>query len=260
MRHCTLSSLSRRPRLRRRPVALSLPAPRLRRRLTPAAPPAASPLARDPREPSRVPVSWELTFKHGTLERIIVPVNGKDQTYWFMRYTVINNSGRDILFTPNFEILAETGVAIPAFKIVPAAVFDKIKSLYNNPFLLSPINIDGKLLQGEDNAKDGVAIFPDLDPDSRNFPLFVMGLSGETSEVTQPHDQKTRHPPENPRTGLQRPRPGHRHRPAVQTHGHQVGHEITGSWISKLADSIPRRCSIPRNELRIRIPPLTTGH
>jgi hypothetical protein len=156
----------------------------------PAAAPAAAPLTRDPREPSRVPVSWELTVKHGMLERIIVPINGKDQTYWFMRYSVINNSGRDILFTPSFEILAETGAAVTALKSVPAAVFDKIKSLYNNPFLLSPTNIDGKLLQGDDNAKDGVAIFPALDTEARNFQFFFMGLSGETSEVLNPLTKK----------------------------------------------------------------------
>jgi hypothetical protein len=155
----------------------------------PAVPAAAQP-AKDPREPSRIPVSWELTIKHGTLERVTVPLAGKDQTFWFMRYSVINNSGRDILFTPSFEILAETGTAVTALKAVPAPVFDKIKSLYNNPYLLSPTNIDGKLLQGDDNAKDGVAIFPTLDSEARNFQLFFMGLSGETSEVLNPLTKK----------------------------------------------------------------------
>ena len=79
-----------------------------------------------------------------------------------------------------------TGTAVTALIAVPAPVFDKIKSLYNNPYLLSPTNIDGKLLQGDDNAKDGVAIFPALDPEARDFRVFVMGLSGETSEVINP--------------------------------------------------------------------------
>jgi hypothetical protein len=167
--------------------SLTLPAPAEDAASQPA--PAAP--ARDPREPSRMPVSWELNFKHGTLERITVPVDGKDQTYWFMRYTVINNSGHDVLFTPSFEIVAESGVATPAIKNVPAPVFAKIKSLYNNPLLLSPINIDGKLLQGEDNAKDSIAVFPALDPDSRTFKVFAMGLSGETSEVIDPISKKS---------------------------------------------------------------------
>jgi hypothetical protein len=169
-------------------LGLSLPGPAAAAD-EPAGPPAA-PRAQDPRQPARVPVSWELTFKHGTLERVIVPIDGKDQSFWFMRYTVVNNSGRDILFTPSFEILAESGAATAALQIVPAPVFAEIKSLYKNPLLLSPTNIDGKLLQGEDNAKDGVAVFPALDPDSRNFQVFVMGLSGETSEVLNPVTKK----------------------------------------------------------------------
>jgi hypothetical protein len=42
------------------------------------------------------------------------------------------------------------------------------------------------LLQGEDNAKDGVIIFTDIDSEARNFQLFVSGLSGETAEVKNP--------------------------------------------------------------------------
>jgi len=151
---------------------------------TPAVP------AHDPREPSRAPVSWELTFKHGPLERIIINADGKDQTYWYMRYTVTNNSGRDILFVPDFQILAETGTVINSIKIVPNNVFEKIKGLSGNNLMVSPLNVDGKLLQGEDNARDSVAVFPALDSDARNFQVFAMGLSGETSEVTNPVTKK----------------------------------------------------------------------
>lgn len=142
-------------------------------------------------EPARVPVSWELAFRHGNLERIFVNVNGKDTPFWYLRYTVINNTGKDILFTPSFELVAETGTALTAFKEVPNGVFEKIKTTFKNPLLVSPTNIFGKLLQGEDNAKDGVAIFPAIDPEARNFSLFVMGLSGETAEVENPVTHKS---------------------------------------------------------------------
>ena len=141
-------------------------------------------------EPSRVPISWELSFRHGNMERIFVNVNGKDQTFWFMRYTVVNNSGREILFAPSFELAAETGAVSEAFKDVPNAVFEKIKSSFNSPLLVSPNNIYGKLLQGDDNAKDGVVIFSALDPEARNFRLFAMGLSGETADVENPMTHK----------------------------------------------------------------------
>ena len=141
-------------------------------------------------EPSRVPISWELGFKYGPMERITVDVAGTPTPFWFMRYTVANNSGKDVLFTPNFEIVGESGVAMPAFKNVPSTVFEKIKTLYKNNLMLSPTDVYGKLLQGDDNAKDGVIIFPALDPDSRNFQLFIMGLSGETAEVKNPITNK----------------------------------------------------------------------
>lgn len=137
-------------------------------------------------EPSLVPVSWQLDIKYGNLQRIFVNIDGKDKPFWFLRYTVTNNSGKDVLFTPNFEIVADTGEVTPAFKDVPNAVFQQIKQNYGNSLLMSPTDIYGKLLQGEDNAKDGVAIFPALDSDARDFQLFVTGLSGETAEVKNP--------------------------------------------------------------------------
>jgi hypothetical protein len=137
-----------------------------------------------------VPISWELGFRHGNMERVFVNVNGKDEPFWFMRYTVTNTTGRDILFTPSFELVAETGPALQGFKNVPNTVFEKIKANFNNPLLVSPNNIYGKLLQGEDNAKDGVVIFPALDPEARNFRLYVMGLSGETADVENPVTHK----------------------------------------------------------------------
>src|SRR5262249_38725765 len=107
--------------------------------------------------PSLTPVSWQLTFKHGPLERLVMPIDGKQRTFWFMRYQVVNNSGRDVLFTPDFEIAGDSGEAAHAFKDVPNEVFGKIKDMYRNALMESPTGIYGKLLQGEDNAKDGVA-------------------------------------------------------------------------------------------------------
>jgi hypothetical protein len=141
-------------------------------------------------EPSIVPVSWELNLQHGDLQRLITPVNGKNQTFWYMRYTVINNSGKDILFTPDFQLSTDTGQVQPAFKDVPNEVIGKIKSLYKNKMLLGPNEILGKLLQGEDNAKDGVIVFANIDPEAREDQVFISGLSGETAEVDNPITHK----------------------------------------------------------------------
>ena len=145
-----------------------------------------TPTAHAAPEPSVVPVSWELNLKHGPIERLFFTVDGKKKTFWYMRYTVINNTGKDILFTPSVELMTDTGQVQEAFKDVPKEVFQEIKKLYNNKLMESPNNIVGKLLQGEDNAKDGVVVFGDIDPDARDFQIFMSGLSGETAEVKNP--------------------------------------------------------------------------
>ena len=137
-------------------------------------------------EPSIVPVSWELNFRHGDIQRLITSVNGKPETYWYMRYTVINNSNQDVLFTPDFQLSTDTGQVQTAFKDVPNSVINQIKSMYKNTQLLGPTEILGKLLQGEDNAKDGVIVFSNIDPDARDYQIFIAGLSGETAQVDNP--------------------------------------------------------------------------
>lgn len=148
--------------------------------------PVRQPVALAAPEPAIVPVSWELEFKHGNLERLFVTIDGKQKTFWYMRYTVINNTGKDILFTPSFELVGDTGSTSAAFKNVPNEVFTKLKETYKNTMLESPTGILGRLLQGADNAKDGVIIFTDVDAQARDFKLFIGGLSGETAEVANP--------------------------------------------------------------------------
>ncbi len=133
-------------------------------------------------DPSPVPISWELKFVSHPPERI--EVEGK--TYWYIRYTITNTTGKDILFTPEFELMTDTGQVLPAFKEVPKAVFTRIKALYNNSLLMSPTAILGKLLQGEDNSRDGLILFSGVETESREFQFFTSGLSGETAEVKNP--------------------------------------------------------------------------
>ena len=140
------------------------------------------PVAMAAPEPAVVPMTWELTFKNQLPERIVV----EGKTYWYVRYTVSNNTGRDVLYTPDFEITTDSGQAIAAFKDVPKDVFGKIKELHGATLLQSHTEILGKLLQGEDNAKDGVIIFAGLEAEARVLNLFISGISGETAEVKNP--------------------------------------------------------------------------
>ena len=137
-------------------------------------------------EPSMVQVSWQLDFKNSAPERIVV--DGK--TYYFVRYTVTNNTGQDLLFTPDFQLTTDTGQVVAGNRGVRRQVFDKIKDIYGN-LLLSPFEVLGPILQGDDNAKDSVAIFGNLDADTRSVRIFISSLSGETATVNDPLTGKT---------------------------------------------------------------------
>ncbi len=146
-----------------------------------------SPRAQAHPEPSMVAVSWELEFKSEAPERIII--DGKP--FWYMRYTVTNNTGKDVLFVPQFQLISDTGQVVDGNRGLKRTVYDKIKALYGGGFMQSPFEVLGPILQGADNAKDSVAIFGDVDADTRNIRITISGLSGETAEVIDPLTSKT---------------------------------------------------------------------
>jgi len=144
--------------------------------------------ARTAPKPSEVSNAWQLDIDYKAPQPIMIQVPGeaKPRLFWFMQYTVTNHAGQDQIFVPEFTLFTDTAQVIKAGQRVPAGVFDKIKSLYNNPLLNDVSTITGKILQGDDNAKDGVAIWSDFDPKATSFDVFVGGLSGETAQITLP--------------------------------------------------------------------------
>ena len=65
-------------------------------------------------------------------------------------------------------------------------VFDAVKGRAGIPLLKNPIRVVGRLLQGEDNAQESVAIWPAFDHDVDRVTVFAAGFSGETQTVTNP--------------------------------------------------------------------------
>lgn len=137
-------------------------------------------------EPSPYPVSWELKFEYDTPRRIVVEVPGSStpKAYWYMTYTVTNQTDQDREFFPAFTLVTKDGKAIRSDKGVPKAVFDKIKLRTGNNLLESPIKVADVLRVGEDQARDGVAIWEEPDPEMGSFSIFVTGLSGESVALT----------------------------------------------------------------------------
>lgn len=145
-------------------------------------------------EPKIVTGSWALDFTHGTPRSIeVAAAAGKPSSlYWYMTYSVQNNTDQDRLFVPDVWLMTDQGDLLQANRRVPSSVFKSIKSKQGNPLMESPVDVVGRILQGEDNARDGVVIWKVPVKDVNHVAIFVGGLSGETHEVTDPKTGKTR--------------------------------------------------------------------
>jgi hypothetical protein len=140
-------------------------------------------------KPSPVPMDWEVDFKFQDLKRVTVCLPGEgEKTYWYMIYTVTNNTGRDVVFHPEFTLVTSTLQERKSMVNVAPEVVAKIKAEYKNtyPWLEEPSKVIGKLLQGKDNARDSVAIWPDFDPKATSVDVYAGGLSGEIVAVPNP--------------------------------------------------------------------------
>ncbi len=131
-------------------------------------------------EPDPVPTRWELNFEPGPL-RVIRLDRGAagPQYYFYMTYRVTNHSGNDLIFAPSFDLVTEAGALRRSGRDVPAEVTAEILTMLRNPFLEDQISILGNILQGVENAKDGLVIWPADDLETDTLQVFVAGLSGE---------------------------------------------------------------------------------
>jgi len=139
-------------------------------------------------EPALAPVSWELDFEYQDPQLIRVRLPGEDQPrlFAYMTYTVTNDTGEEQLFFPEVTVYTDQGDLFMANRQIPVAVFDRIKARERNRLLESPYQAVGKLLQGEDHARDSVIVWPIHDKDVNLVKLFVSGLSGETQSTPHP--------------------------------------------------------------------------
>jgi hypothetical protein len=136
-------------------------------------------------EPSPYQISWEFKFQHGPPKRVVVRVPGTPNpvAYWYLTYTVTNPGDKPQKFVPTFDLLAEDGQVIHADQAIPPEVFQEIKHQEPNKLMVRSSDIIGMLNPGPDEAKDGVAIWPEPAPRMGTFHIFVGGLSGEFVEI-----------------------------------------------------------------------------
>ncbi len=137
--------------------------------------------------PAIAPTSWQLTINYHAPQRLIIRSEGQpDQVYWYIRFSLINDTGQDVLLLPDITLITDTGQIVRSQAGVPHSVFLKIKELYNAQFLVDPLMLAGRILQGADNGKDTVAIFSNVSPQARAFKIYIGGLSGETAVQKDP--------------------------------------------------------------------------
>jgi len=124
---------------------------------------------------------WTLDFRFDHPEPIVVTTpSGEKEVYWYLVYTITNRSGEDHPLILAFTLYSDT-TTVQRAGIYPT-VFEAIKKIRKIRFLENAVQMIGKILTGEDNARTGVAIFAPLDRKTDRFTLFVEGLSGEFVE------------------------------------------------------------------------------
>jgi len=135
-------------------------------------------------EPDVVPRRWQLTVEPGPLRITSIDTPGiGPRAYYYFTYKVTNTSTGDLLFAPVFELSSNEGDISRGGRDVPADAARQIWASLEDPDLLDQIGIVGTLLTGEENAKEGLVIWPaaNLHPDT--ISVYAAGFSGETKVV-----------------------------------------------------------------------------
>ncbi len=135
-------------------------------------------------QPSPYPITWELKFTHGAPKRIVVELPGQaPQAFWYMTYSVTNTTDEPRTFLPVFEMVTNDGQVIRSDRNVPYKVFTEIKAREKSKYLEHFTQIGGEVRIGEDEARDGVAIWKEPMPEMGSFSIFLTGLSGEIARL-----------------------------------------------------------------------------
>ncbi len=130
-------------------------------------------------EPDPVPNRWQLDLDVGPLRVANVMSDDGLQPYFFLTYTVTNHAGEDLLFAPSWELATDNGEILPAGRDVPREVTLALLDRFDNPLLEDQLNILGRLLQGRENAREGLVVWPARDLRVDEVNVYAAGFSGE---------------------------------------------------------------------------------
>jgi len=136
------------------------------------------------------PDGWtvDVGFEHPQQIMLQFAKEDKAKRYWYMIISLTNKTNRDVDFYPKAELMTDTFEIIPAGRSVSKSVFERIRQRHEGkyPFIESFESVSNKILQGSDNTKDIVIIWPDFDAKAKNIKFFISGLSNETAVIEHP--------------------------------------------------------------------------
>lgn len=139
-------------------------------------------------EPEAIPTRWQLDVEMAPLRLTsATDREGQIRAYFYVTYKVTNNTGSDLVFAPTFDLATDEGPSIRSGRDVPPEVTKQLVARLENPLLLDQIQILGLLLQGEENAKEGIAIWPADDLKVDEVRVFASGFSGENRTLEYPN-------------------------------------------------------------------------
>lgn len=144
-------------------------------------------LAQDSAAPEKAPASApapivrprpatpdDLELRPGTLTLVTDDATG--DRFLVFTYTVANKTPRTQRFTPRFELLMGDGTLLEGGKGVDVDAGARVRRAAAGPRALDQFQVMGDVPVGEQNAKEGVVIFP-AKGDMKDMTLFVSGTS-----------------------------------------------------------------------------------
>jgi hypothetical protein len=155
--------------------------------LVPAGSPSA-PVARAVPEPAPIPKRWQLDIRPGPVRVATINVEGVGPTaFFYFTYTVVNNTGEDLIFAPQFDLATDDGDLIRSGRDVPDSVVQALLTKLNNPMLESELSITrGTLQQGEENGREGLVVWRGGSLTGDELTVYAAGFSGETRIYKRP--------------------------------------------------------------------------
>jgi hypothetical protein len=118
---------------------------------------------------------WTLNFENQPPRRLVVTgAGGQDGVYWYVLYKVTNRTEKERFFIPDICIETETNKKYldSLYPALEAAVEQKKGKRF-----LNLAEMIGTVKPGQ--TKEGVALFPQIDPTADELRLVVMGITNE---------------------------------------------------------------------------------